>query len=61
MRAMREQGFDPDPPRCGTCVYYTQGSASQRRLKAKRGRGISHLQRCIFRSFLTTYLAVCDE
>lgn len=60
-RAMHEQGFDPDPPRCGTCVYYTRGSAALRRLEAKRGRGISHLQRCTFGNFLTTYLAVCDE
>ncbi|MFT3806062.1 hypothetical protein [Arenimonas sp.] len=60
-RKKREQDFDPDPPRCGTCLYFSQGPAKQRREAAKRGRGIEHLQRCTFGNFRVTYKGVCDE
>lgn len=57
----RQQGYDPDPPRCGTCVYYTLGSHRERSLERKRGRSADHLQRCTFGDFRTTYKGVCDE
>jgi len=60
-RVKHEQGFDPDTPRCGTCIYYAQGSAAMRRLDIKRGRGIGHLQRCTFGNFHTTNLGLCNE
>lgn len=61
VRRQTEQDYDPDPPRCGTCLYFTLGSWSQRAIEAKKGRGIEHLQRCTFGNFHTTVRGVCDE
>lgn len=60
-RRQVEQDYDPDPPRCGTCLYFTLGSWSQRAVEAKKGRGIEHLQRCTFGNFHTTNLGLCNE
>lgn len=60
-RKRAEQGYDPEPPRCGTCLFFTLGTWSQRAIEAKKGRGIEHLQRCTFGNFHTTTRAVCDE
>lgn len=60
-RMKEQQTFDPDTPRCGTCVYYTRGTDSMRRTEAKKGWGIDHLQRCTFGNFYTTNLGLCDE
>lgn len=56
-----QQDYDPDPPRCGTCLYFTLGPWSKRAIEAKKGRGIEHLQRCTFGDFHTQAKAVCDE
>ncbi len=56
-----QQDYDPDPPRCGTCLYFTLGTWSRRKEEARKGRGIEHLQRCTFGDFHTTPRAVCDE
>lgn len=60
-RKKAQQDYDPDPPRCGTCLFFTLGTWSQRANEAKKGRGIEHLQRCTFGDFRTTTRAVCDE
>jgi hypothetical protein len=59
-RAKAEQDFDPDPPRCGTCLYFCRGG-KQARLEARNGRGVDHLKRCTFGNFRTTERGVCDS
>lgn len=59
--AKAAQGYDPDAPRCGTCIYFTLGSHKRRREEARKGRGIDHLQRCTFGNFRTSTKGLCDE
>ncbi len=59
--AMARQSYDPDTPRCGNCLYYTLGTHKRRREEARKGRGITHLQRCTFGDFHTSPVGLCDE
>lgn len=55
------QGYDPDTPRCGTCIYFTLGPHKRRREESRKGRGIDHLQRCKFGDFRTSPKGLCNE
>lgn len=57
----RQQGYDPDPPRCCTCVYFTRGTNSERTILKKKGIDPSAAERCVFGDFRTTPSALCDE
>lgn len=72
-----EQGYDPDPPRCFTCVYfrhekpkfYAERTVRQRsgKLKtitvrnSKKERASNYVTRCTFGNFDTTGRGVCDQ
>ena len=55
----REQAYDPDPPRCRTCIYYARGPARNRSYSNKGIR--KEEEHCSFGNFKTQYFAVCDE
>lgn len=75
-RAKVIQGFDAEPPRCATCVYFSRGSAKKRKESARRGWTLekarlaqelhtgwqsSELQHCTFGNFRVATISVCDE
>lgn len=60
-RAKSAQGYDPDPPRCSNCIYYTRGTRSERETAQRAGRSINAAQRCTFGNFHTDPVGVCNE
>jgi len=53
--AIVAQGYDPDPPRCFTCVYF------QRRFNRRPSMPHKTVERCTFGDFTVTHRGVCDE
>lgn len=51
----QQQGYDRDPPRCFTCVYF------QQRFQRRPAMPHAAIERCTFGDFPTTHKAVCDE
>lgn len=50
-----QQGYDGDPPRCFTCVYF------QRKFQHRPAMPNPTVERCTFGDFPVTHKAVCDE
>lgn len=51
----RLQDYDPDPPRCFSCVYF------QRKFQRRPAMPHKPIDRCTFGNFPTNYNAVCNE
>lgn len=75
--AKAAQNFDPDPPRCMTCVYFRREPHTLHRFVSRpnrRGNMVTRkvplrkdpilnpiVDRCSFGNFLTKPHAICDE
>ena len=72
----REMGYDSDPPRCFTCVYFRREPATPHEIISRKfRRGVKQVKwtkrshpitnpivdKCTFGHFETTAKAVCDE